>query len=39
MEAMKMEVEVKAPRDGSVAQIAVAKGAAVETDAPLLSLA
>ncbi len=39
MEAMKMEVEVKAPRDGQVAQIAVAKGAAVETGTPLLSLA
>ncbi len=39
MEAMKMEVEVKAPRDGQVAQIATSKGAAVENGTPLLSLA
>lgn len=39
MEAMKMEIEVMAPHDGKVAQIAVAKGAAVDTGAALLSLA
>lgn len=39
MEAMKMEIEVMAPRDGQVAQIAVTKGAAVDTGASLLSLA
>lgn len=36
LEAMKMENEVIAPKAGTVAQIAVAKGAVVETGAPLL---
>ncbi len=39
MEAMKMEIEVMAPRDGKVAQVVVAKGAAVDTGALLLTLA
>lgn len=38
LEAMKMENEVVAPRDGSVAQIAVQTGAQVETGAPLVIL-
>jgi len=39
IEAMKMENEVLAPRDGVVKQIITSKGATVETDAPLLTLA
>ena len=39
LEAMKMENEIVAPRDGQIAQIAVSKGASVDTGAPLLSLA
>ncbi len=39
LEAMKMENEIKAPRDGKVAQILAAKGANVETGAPLVVLA
>ena len=39
MEAMKMENEILAPRDGTVAQILVQKGATVDTGAPLLILA
>ncbi|MCC8108148.1 MAG: acetyl-CoA carboxylase biotin carboxyl carrier protein subunit [Planctomycetes bacterium] len=38
MEAMKMEIEVTAPRDGKVGQVVVAKGATVESGAPLLTL-
>ncbi|MCC8164589.1 MAG: acetyl-CoA carboxylase biotin carboxyl carrier protein subunit [Planctomycetes bacterium] len=38
MEAMKMEIEVTAPRDGKVGQVVVAKGAAVDSGAPLLTL-
>lgn len=38
LEAMKMENEIVAPRDGQVAQIAVSKGNTVDTGAPLLSL-
>ena len=39
LEAMKMENEIMAPRDGSVAQVVVSKGAVVETGAPLVVLA
>lgn len=39
LEAMKMENEIMAPRDGKVVVVAVAKGAKVETGTPLLSLA
>lgn len=38
IEAMKMENEVLAPRDGVVAQIITSKGSTVETGAPLLTL-
>jgi len=38
IEAMKMENEVLAPRDGVVKQIIASKGALVETGAPLLTL-
>jgi len=38
IEAMKMENEVLAPRDGVVKQIITSKGASVETGAPLLTL-
>lgn len=38
IEAMKMENEVLAPRDGVVAQIITSKGSVVETGAPLLTL-
>ena len=39
LEAMKMENEIVAPRDGTVAQIVTSKGATVETGAPLVVLA
>ena len=38
IEAMKMENEVLAPRDGAVRQIFASKGATVETGTPLLTL-
>ena len=38
IEAMKMENEVFAPRDGTVAQVAAVKGANVDTGAPLVVL-
>ena len=38
LEAMKMENEVLSPRDGVVGQIIAAKGATVQTGAPLLTL-
>ena len=38
LEAMKMENEIVAPKDGTVAQIVVAKGANVDTGAPLIVL-
>lgn len=38
LEAMKMENEIVAPRDGKVAQIVTPKGSAVETGATLLTL-
>ena len=39
LEAMKMENEVVATKAGTVAQIVVAKGAVVETGAPLVVIA
>ncbi len=39
LEAMKMENDIPAPRDGKVAQIIAAKGTTVDTGAPLLTLA
>ena len=39
LEAMKMENEILAPRDGSVAQVVVTKGATVDSGAPLVVLA
>ena len=37
--AMKMENEILAPHDGTVAQVIVSKGSTVETDSPLIVLA
>ena len=39
LEAMKMENEIVAPRDGTIAQVVTAKGAVVDTGAPLIVLA
>ena len=39
LEAMKMENEILATRDGTVAQVVTSKGAVVETGAPLVVLA
>ena len=39
VEAMKMENEIMAPRDGVVSSIVTSKGAAVESGTPLLYLA
>ena len=39
LEAMKMENEILAPRDGVVAQVATSKGSVVDTGAPLVVLA
>ena len=39
LEAMKMENEIKAPKDGKVAQILVTKGASVDTGAALVVIA
>lgn len=39
LEAMKMENEILAPRDGSVSQVIASKGASVDTGAPLVVLA
>ena len=36
LEAMKMENEIPAPAAGTVAQVVVAKGAKVDTGAPLV---
>ena len=36
LEAMKMENEIMAPKDGTVTQVLVAKGATVDTGAPLV---
>ncbi len=38
LEAMKMENEIVAPKDGKVGQIFVQKGATVETGAPLIEV-
>ena len=38
LEAMKMENEILAPRDGSVSQVVVSKGSTVDTGAPLVVL-
>lgn len=38
LEAMKMENEIVAPKDGKVGQIYVQKGATVETGAPLIEV-
>ena len=38
LEAMKMENDIVAPRDGVVAGVAVAQGASVATDAVLVTL-
>lgn len=38
LEAMKMENEIVAPRDGTVAQVVTSKGANVDTGAPLVIL-
>ena len=35
LEAMKMEIDIVAPQDGTVKQIVVSKGASVDTDAVL----
>jgi biotin carboxyl carrier protein len=39
LEAMKMENEILAPRDGLIKQINVAQGASVNAGDPLLSIA
>ena len=39
LEAMKMENEILAPRDGVVAQVVTSKGSVVDTGAPLVVLA
>ena len=36
LEAMKMENEIMAPKDGTVTQVLVSKGANVDTGAPLV---
>ena len=38
LEAMKMENEILAPKDGTVTQVVTAKGSVVETGAPLVVL-
>ena len=38
LEAMKMENEILAPKDGTITQVATQKGATVDTGAPLLHL-
>jgi len=38
LEAMKMENDICAPQDGTVASVAVNQGATVETDAVLVTL-
>lgn len=39
LEAMKMENEIVAPKDGTVAQVVTSKGAVVETGSPLVIIA
>ena len=36
LEAMKMENEIMAPKDGTVTQVLVSKGSTVDTGAPLV---
>ena len=38
LEAMKMENEIVAPKDGKVGQVFVQKGASVQTGAPLVEV-
>ena len=39
LEAMKMENEIVAPKDGTVAQVVTSKGSVVDTGAPLVVIA
>lgn len=39
LEAMKMENEIVAPKDGTVVQVVTSKGSVVETGAPLVVIA
>ncbi|HRR76499.1 MAG TPA: biotin/lipoyl-binding protein [Ruminococcus sp.] len=39
LEAMKMENEIVAPKDGTVAQVVTSKGAVVDTGSPLVVIA
>lgn len=39
LEAMKMENEIVAPKDGTVAQVVTSKGSVVDTGAPLIVIA
>lgn len=39
LEAMKMETEIPAPKDGTVVQVITSKGAVVETGSPLVVIA
>lgn len=39
LEAMKMENEIVAPKDGTVAQVVTSKGAVVDTGSPLIVIA
>lgn len=39
LEAMKMENEIVAPKDGTIAQVVTSKGAVVDTGAPLIIIA
>lgn len=39
LEAMKMENEIVAPKDGTVAQVVTSKGSVVDTGAPLVIIA
>lgn len=39
LEAMKMENEIVAPKDGTVAQVVISKGAVVDTGTPLIVIA
>ena len=39
LEAMKMENEIMAPKDGTVAQVVTQKGAKVDTGSPLVVIA
>ena len=39
LEAMKMENEIVAPKNGTVTQVLVSKGSSVDTGAPLVVLA